>query len=190
MTPRDRRAVQMGAVVAIVAAVAFRGIPWAIRAATARWAELEAQAALLARMESEVAGAARLEDSAAVIKSALARLPAKLLSGRTETEAATDLAGLLSRESTVRQIRLDRTDVVADSTRAGWLRRITLSAMLEGDTRGIIGLLAGLTTGSPVVVVQQARVFGAGSDLEPKGPEALRLELTLQGWYLGDQRVQ
>jgi hypothetical protein len=188
MTSRDRRALIAGAAIVIAGMGLLRGAPWMVRSATDRWRRLEAESALLARTEAELAGASRLEDSAKAVKAALAGLPAKLLAGRTETDAAADLAGRIGRESTIRRVRLDRTDVVPDSVRAGWLRRVTISAQFEGDSRGIAGLLAGLANGSQVVVVERVRVVAA-SEAPAEGPERLRLELVAQGWYLGEERL-
>jgi hypothetical protein len=189
MTPRDRRALAVGGTIALVAVIFLRVLPGIAATVSDRRHRLEAESALLARTEAELDAAAQLEDSAAVVKAALERLAPKLLAGNSETDAAADLVGQLGRQSTLRRVRLERTHVVADTVRAGWLSRITVSAQVEGDLRGIAGFLAEVASGPPVIVAERVRVV-ASTEPNDGGPERLRLELVARGWYLTKERSQ
>ena len=171
----------------LAAITVLRVLPWMSGILAGRWHHLEAESALLARTEAELEGATRLEDSATAVKGALDQLPPKLLAGKSEADAAADLAGRIGRESAARQVRLEQTDVVADTVRTGWLRRVTVSAQLEGDMNGIGGLMASLAAGSPVVVLDRIRVV-AGDQAGDRRPERLRVEIVARGWYLVEER--
>jgi precorrin-6x reductase len=183
VTPRDRRALAAGAAVVAVAALCLRVLPAIGSNAMERWRRVEAASLLLARTDAELTQASRLEDSASVVKAAFAELAPKLLAGRNEADAASDLAARIGRECTLRRVRLERTEVVRDTARAGMVARTTVAAQVEGDMRGIAGLLAGLGSGSPVVLAHRIRLV-AGTAGSSGGPERLRLELVVQGWYL------
>lgn len=183
MNPRDRRALAIGAAVVAAAVLCLRVLPELGRGGMERWGKLETASLLLARTESELAAASALEDSAKVVRASLTRLAPKLLAGRTEADAAADLAARIGHVCTQHGVRLERTAALPDSARAGWIERVTVSAQMEGDMKGVAGLLAGLAAGSPVVVTQGIRLV-ASPEATARGPERLRLELVTRGWYL------
>lgn len=184
MSPRDRRALLIGGAVVAAAVLALRVAPWAARAVFDRRAELEASAALAARMEDEVRSASHLEDSGAVVRTRLAALAPALLAGTTPAEASADLAGRLAAAAERHRVRVSRTDQVPDSGGADGLRQVRLRVAIESDTRGLLAFLRELSRESAVLLVDSVRTVVADPQVPAGRPELLQSELTVRGWWL------
>jgi hypothetical protein len=183
MTPRDRRALLVGAATIAVAVVALRLAPLAGKQVRSAREDLEAHAELLARMQTDVRDAARLQDSAEVVRRRMAGLAGQVLSPGNEAEAAASLGALVSMAAERQRVRVSRTEAVADSARAGLARRVSLRATLESDTAGLLGLLGALARGPAVLTVADLRV-AADAPPAPAASELLHTEITVRGWYL------
>ena len=184
MTSRERRALRWGAGVLLAVLLTVRvmpaGLGWfrELRARTTSGAEL------LARERAQVTSLARLEDSSRIAAAQLVALAPRILNGGSEGEAASDLASRVGQGAEAARVKLLRTDPVVDSGAAGLLRRMALRAELEGDTRGIVRLVAGLEGSAVVLRADRLRV-SAPDPLSPvTRPEVLHAELTVHGWYL------
>lgn len=183
MTSRDRHALVLGSSAVAVAVLLLRLGPWAWHGVTQAKEELQGKAERLAYMRAQVASARSLEDSGAVVRAGMARLAPSLLSGSTANEAVADLGTHLNVVVERARVGVRRTDPVPDSTSAGLARRVSLRASIEGDTRGLLGLLGALAEGPQLVSVHQIQV-AADAVADPVRPELLHAELTVSGWYL------
>jgi hypothetical protein len=188
VNPRDRRALVLGAAAVVLALVLLRVGPWSWRSVRDARAELEARAELLARMESDVGLASRLEDSGKVVRSRMALLAPKLLSGGTPAEAVADLGARLGVVAEHHHVRLSRTEPSLDSVGGGGLGRVTLKAALDSDTGGLLALLESLAREPAALVVEDLRVAVADPFIGRNRPELLHAELTVGGWYLPGRR--
>lgn len=186
MTSRDRRVLLLGGSVVLTAVLVLRVLPWAAGRTLGAYDDLQHRAALLARARDQVAGAGLLRDSAATLTRAIVRLAPQLVVGATAAEAQADLAGRVNVAASRSLLRLDRVDPVPDSGTAGRLARVRARAALEGDVRGLVRFLRAVEQGDALLAVDELRVTpgdpAAGSG--GLGPEILRVEVTVAGWYL------
>jgi type II secretion system (T2SS) protein M len=183
MTARDRKALRVGGAVALAAFLLLRILPWGARGTARALGDLRQRAGLLAHARAELAGAAELRDSGAVLSRALVALAPRLLSGATAAEAAADLSGRLNLAAGRNQAKVERLDPVPDSAAAGRLRRARLHAAIETDVRGLVAFLRSVELGDAALTVMDLRVVAPDPTAE-RGPEILEVEVTVSGWYL------
>jgi len=184
MTARDRRALIVGVLVTAGALLALRVVPWSLRRASLAGDELRDRAGLLARTREEMASLPKLRDSAAVLSQALVALASEVLSGSSAAEAGSDLSARMNLAAVRAPARLERIDQLPDSSAAGRLGRVRMHAALESDVRGLVALLRAIDRADEVLMLDELRIqavqFGGGE----RGPELLKIEVTVSGWYL------
>jgi len=185
MTARDRRALLVGGGVVLAALLLLRVLPWTVRSALAAEVGIRQRAGLLARARADLADASILRDSAVVISQALVALAPKILSGNSAAEAVADLSGRVNLAASRNQAKLERVDPQSDSAVAGRLHRVALRAAFECDIRGLVGVLQALTFGKAVLTVRELRVTAVDASSADRIPEALRVDMTVAGWFLG-----
>ncbi len=186
MTQRDRRALLLGGAVVIGAVLILRLLPWTVRTAVAGEAGLRERAALLARARADLAGAGELRDSAVQLGQALVGLAPRILSGSSAAEAIADLSGRVNLAASSHQAKVERVDAVPDSVIRGRLHRASLRAGFECDVRGLVGVLQALEFGKVPLALQELRVTAVEVGSGDKSAEALRVELTVSGWFLAN----
>ncbi len=184
MTPRDRRALVVGGIAIAGAVLGLRVVPWAVRRLTAAHAVLRERATLLARTGEEMASLPRLRDSANVLSQALLRLAPQVLSGSTPAEAGADLSGRMNLAASRAPAKVERLDPLPDSSGDGRLGRVRVHAEIETDIRGLIALMRAIDTGDEVLNLDELRVEAPEPGTLPRGPEILRVEITVSGWYI------
>jgi hypothetical protein len=146
--------------------------------------ELRERATLLTHAREELAQAGSLRDSAARITQALVGLAPKLLSGTSAAEAGADLSAQLSLAASRHQAKLEQMDLLPDSTRAGRLARARAHVALVTDIRGLMGFLRAIAAGEAALAVRDLRVVAQDPDSQASVPEILKVEVTVEGWYL------
>lgn len=184
MTHRDRRALVIGAGVAVAALLAFRVVPWIVRDLEGRREQLAARRELLMRTREQIGDAQALADSAPAIERRLVTLAASLLTGRREADAAADLAARVSSAAADQRVRLVRSGALPDTVRVGRLRRVTVQASLEGDTPEMLGMLARLERGPAAITVADARLTALDPASPAATPEVIAADLVIRGWYV------
>ncbi|MGE0355143.1 MAG: GspMb/PilO family protein, partial [Gemmatimonadales bacterium] len=147
-------------------------------------AALEERVNLLARTRRELRSDSMLGDTVAVLRRRVLALAPKILAGGSSAEAANDLAGRMNLIVTRSNGRLLRADPVGDSTTAGLLGRVTLAASFEADVRGVTAVLSDLGSADPALAAASVRVLATNPHDTGPGPEVLRTELLVRGWYL------
>jgi hypothetical protein len=184
LTPRDRRALQLGFLGVAGAVLVLRIIPLGVQRALAAERELSANEALLARTRAELSGEQPLADSVSRVTQAIVALASRILSGGSTAEAVADLSGRMNLAASRHHARLDRTDVVADSTSAGRLARVAVRATLETDVRGLAAFLDAIGHDPAVLAADDLRVVANDPGSTDSQAELLRVEVTVRGWYL------
>jgi type II secretion system (T2SS) protein M len=184
MTSRDRRALLLGGLAIAGAVVGLRVLPWAVRRATEAEAVLRERATLLARTREEMASLPKLRDSAAVLSQALVALAPQVLSGSTPAEAGADLSGRMNLAASRAPAKVERLDPLPDSSGNGRLGRVRVHAALETDVRGLIALIRAIDAGDEVLKLDELRVEAPEPGAVPRGPEILKVEITVSGWYI------
>jgi len=184
MTARDRRALLFGGVVVAAAVLSLRVLPSLIRHASGAYAQLHERAALLARTREEMASLPTLRDSAATLSQALVRLAPQLLSGSTAAEAGSDLSGRMNLAAARAPARVERLDPVSDSAGNGRLGRVRIRAAVETDVRGLVALIRAIDSGDEVLRLEELHVEAPDPAAVNRGPEILKVEVTVSGWYV------
>jgi len=184
MTARDRRALLLGGVAIASAVLGLRVLPWAVRRATQAHAVLRERTTLLARTREEMASLPTLRDSAAVLSQALLALAPQVLSGATPAEAGADLSGRMNLAASRAPAKVERLDPLPDSSGDGRLGRVRVHAALETDVRGLIALIRAIDMGDEVLTLDELRVEAPEPGTMQRGPEILKVEITVSGWYI------
>lgn len=184
MTPRDRRALFMGGLAIGLAVLGLRVLPAAVRRVTDARVVLRERATLLARTRDEMASLPTLRDSTAVLSQALVALAPQVLSGSTSAEAGADLSGRMNLAASRAPARIERIDPLPDSSGDGRLGRVRVHGVLETDVRGLVALLRAFDAGVEVLRLDELRVQAPDAGTVQRGPEILKVEITVSGWYL------
>jgi len=184
MTARDRRALIMGGLVIAVAVLGLRVLPAGVRHALSARDALHERAILLARTRAEMDLLPALRDSAAVLSQALVALASQVLSGSTAAEAGADLSGRLNLAASRAPARVERLNPLPDSTSDGRLGRVRVQLAVETDVRGLIALLRSIDAGAEVLKLDELRVEAPEPVAVRRGPEILKVEVTVSGWYI------
>jgi hypothetical protein len=184
VTLRDRRALLIGGFVVAVAALGLRVLPWGLRRASSGHAMLRERAVLLARTREELASLPTLRDSAAVLSQALVALAPQVLSGSTAAEAGGDLSGRMNLAASRAPAKVNRLDPLPDSGGEGRLGRARVHAAIETDIRGIVAFIRAIDAGDEVLMLDELRIEAAEPGAADRGPEVLKLDVTVSGWYI------
>jgi hypothetical protein len=184
MTPRDRRALLLGGIAIAGAVLGLRVLPWGMRRVTASHAVLRERATLLARTREEMASLPKLRDSAAVLSQALVALAPQVLSGSTPAEAGADLSGRMNLAASRAPAKVERLDPLPDSSGDGRLGRVRVHAALETDVRGLVALIRAIDAGDEVLKLDELRIEAPEPGTMQRGPEILKVEITVSGWYI------
>lgn len=184
MSPRDRRALILGGLVLGAAVMALRVLPAGLRQTLAARGALRERAVLLGRTRAEIAVVPELRDSAAVLSQALVALASQVLSGSTSAEAAADLSGRLNLAASRAPARVERISPLPDSSSEGRLGRVRVQMVLETDVRGLVAVLRSIGAAEEVLKLEVLRVEAPQPIAMVRGPEILKVELTVSGWYI------
>ena len=183
MMPRGNRKVLLIGAIVIAGWVTLRCVPFLFhRWRELRW-ELEDRAHLLTRSRRAIVNEEVLADSAARVKEGIIALGPLLVGGGTTAQASDALIRLVGVLAARSNTRLAETRAVEDSATAGTLRRVAIHAVLDGDIRGVTGLLRSLAEDNTVVTADELRIVSAEPGLAQNAPEVLRVEVTVRGWY-------
>lgn len=181
VTPRERRALAAGAVL-IALAVLARGAPRMVSSvgrlrerAAARHEAVRDARAMLASQQA-------VADSLRGLLGDLNTLAPKLLAGTAHAEAGASLASYLQLVATRHALRVVRLEALADST-PGSVCAVSARLEVEGDIRGLGGLLATLESELPVLTVRALTISAPEPGAPRRAPERLRATLTVSGWH-------
>jgi hypothetical protein len=183
MTPRDRRAVTIAGAIVAAAVLGLRVGPWSVRSYRALQEEVAARSAVLARMRDAIGEAEALGDSSEVVRQAYLALAPRILSGDTEAAALASLTGHLGAVADRSRTTLERADALPDSTQVGGIRRVTIRASFEGDTRGLTAALRAIDTNPIALSTGAVRVVAPDPASAGVAPEVLKGEILISAWY-------
>jgi len=184
MTLRDRRVLLIGGLAIGLAVFGLRVLPWLMRRGSTAYAQLQEHATLLARAREDLATLPELRDSTAVLARALIALAPQVLSGSTAAEAGADLSGRINLAASRAPAKVERLEPVPDSSSDGPLGRARVHAAFEADVRGIVAFLRTIDTGEGALSLDELRIVATDPGATDRGPEILRIELTVSGWYI------
>jgi hypothetical protein len=179
MTAGDRRVVIVGGAALAAAIFVLRIIPWSVREVIRLRDTAADRVATAARAREVLTQTADVRDSFSAVLSGIVGLAPALVDGHTSTDAQVSLAGLLTLAANRQSLRVVRLDPLPDSA-AGVFGRVRTHAELEGDVKGLTGLLRVIETGDPLLTVTSLVV--SAPDVSAR-TEVLRLEIEVAGYY-------
>jgi hypothetical protein len=187
MTPRDQRALRLGAAIILGAFILGKGIPAGWRAWSSTHASIAEHRDLLARARAQVETVGVLDSMARGIRTRFVALAPRLVAGGTEAEAIAALGGVVTSLADRSHLRLKRVDGEPDSLRAGALRRVVVDVELEGDWGGASTFFRGL--GRESVALSLGAIDLRAQDPASPGdrPEVLLVRVEVSGWYLEER---
>jgi hypothetical protein len=180
----------IGGLAVAAAVVTLRVVPTALRRAIEARAMLREHATMLARTRDDMASLPQLRDSAAVLSQALIALAPQLLSGSTEAEAGADLSGRMNLIASRAPAKIERLDPFPDSLGTGRLGRVRVHAALETDVRGLVAVLKAIESGAEVLRLDELHVEAPQPAGVERGPEILKVEVTVSGWYIKPREAE
>lgn len=183
MTPRDRRALLVGAAAIVGGVLVFRFVPWAVRGVAGLRVRVEQQTQLASEASAVLAVAPAMRDSLGRVLGGIIALAPVLVDGHTTAEAQASLSGLVSLAANRHALRVVRLDPLTDSS-VGVFNRVTVHAELEGDIAGFAGLLKTVEAGEPLLSIGTLAVTAPDPRSNGKAPELLHLELDVTGYFL------
>jgi hypothetical protein len=172
-----------GAAVVALGLLVFRVLPWGARAVAGWRTRIQEREETLVRTRRVIAALPRLKDSLADLLPQVVALAPEMTSQGTAADASADLTAAVRLTATRAGLRVVRTDPLPDSS-AGALGVVAVHAQLEGDIAGLTRALRMMEIGAPTLTVRALSVDAPTPPARRDAAEALRLELTVAGWYL------
>lgn len=183
MTPRDRRAMLVGGAVLTAAFLALRLFPALGQSVTRLRAAAREERALLERAELVLAARPAVAESLHHALNAIVALAPRLVEGHSQAESQAALTSLLGMEAGRHAVKVVRLDPLPDSA-TGVFSRVALRAELQGDIRGVVGLLRRIETSDPTLSATGLRIGAVDPASGNEVPELLRVEMDIAGYYL------
>lgn len=183
LSRRDRK-IAIAGVIVCTTLLLSRGMPgWlAWRAATR---ERAAEAAdELARSEAAVRAQHMIRDSVAAGGRRYAALAPLLVGGGIKTSPDGILAGFVSDAAGEANLRVTNLQVQLDSATSSTFTRVSVRTTATGDIRGLTRLLETLEQGPMLLAVRELVVSQPEPAAPNARPEALRMELRVEGLAL------
>jgi hypothetical protein len=183
---RDRRTLVTGAIVIVLLVVLGRGLP-----AWRRWdagvrASAAEMAAEAARAEQTVRMLAPALDSLQARRTRLVTLGRGVLDGGSTAASGAALASLVSGAAARAGVQIGSVQVRPDTAGAGTFMRIGVRADGTGDLPAIVRMLAMLEGAPELLAVRALSVTQPAPGGPPEQPEALRMEISVEGLALVD----
>jgi hypothetical protein len=187
MTERSRRGALIGGGMIIGLWLTFKAGPAVVGSIReSRW-QLADQVRLLEQSRREIDRERMILDSAMVLKNAILALGPRLLSGKTVAEAVDALNGLINLAADRANAKVTGFSPETDSVTAGGLRRAVARVAVDCDVRGLTAMLRGLAGEEIVLSTDGFQVVAAEPGGSGSGPEVLRVEMRVRGWYLSEE---
>lgn len=184
MSRRDRRALVIGAFIVATTVVTGRGVTIFLRWQHETDEELSVERESLSRATAAIALSQRVDDSARVRGARIVALAPVILSGDTPATASATLAGIVSGAAARANVRVGALQLHADTASRTTFVRVDVRGEVTGDIAGISAMLASLEGGPTLLAVRELSITQPETSAPADRPEALRVELTVQGLML------
>jgi hypothetical protein len=189
MSPRDRRALTLGAAILLPALFYVWGVkPYAAALADSRQ-RLSVERETLARERAAVSAAHRNPELQHVADSAMRVTAPRLFAGRDDVMASAELASYLGDVARRHHVWLQDASTRLSSTADGGVRTLHVEVRAESDLQGILEFLQALEGGAKLVRVDRVDISRQPSRSDENGAETLALSATIAGFAIpGEQR--
>jgi hypothetical protein len=138
----------------------------------------------LERASTDVASLDSLEGAATRIQVRVKAIASQLLSGGTASEAAADVSAQTRALIEGQGARVDAVQAMGDSSLTGGMRSSRLRLEMTTDTPGLFAILAAIDHYPILLTVNFVKIVSSDAGGSDGGPENLRIELGIAGFYL------
>lgn len=183
MTRRERVMVRVGTGI-VLSLLVLRALPGAFRAHADRKERVNALRDQVSQSRRLIEAIPALSAAQASATTGLTALRARALTAASSDEAVAQLASRLTTIAEECGIRMDRTDVAADSVQPGLLVPIGVRVLVEGDTEGLMTFLAAVESDSIAQRAGQIEISATDPGSDAARPEVLRAEMTIHAWWM------
>jgi hypothetical protein len=114
-------------------------------------------------------------------------LASAVLAAHSQEEALEELNTRVGSVARRNQVRLLHAESATDTTRLGFLRRVTLRIESESDLAGLMEFLHALGRDSTVIGLSALQIAAADPRSPQSSPEVLRSGFTISGWYIAPE---
>jgi hypothetical protein len=181
VSARDRRLLVAGGVVVGTLIVVARGIPALRSWESQKFDEAAATAADLAMARDARRALPALRESLAIRRARLASLDSTLLSGQSAAAAAANLTAAVEQFAVDAGVKVNALQIVADSALSGSVAHVRLRITGVADVQGLSAFLRMVEGGDTALVVRELVVAQPDAAGPSSRPEALRIELLIEG---------
>jgi hypothetical protein len=184
MSPRDRRALMLGAAILGPALFYIWGVKPYVAALADSRERLAVERETLARERAAVSMARRNPELQHVADSAMRVTTPRLFAGRDDVMASAELASYLGDVARAHHVWLQDASTRPAATADGGVRTLHVEIRAESDLRGILEFLQALEGGGKLVRVDRLDISRQPSRSDENGAETLALSATVAGFAI------
>ena len=182
MSPKDRRAIILGAVLVLPALIFI----WGVRPYRAAMAEthdeLETARLALSREKAAVAGKPTAPGGQQLADSALTLVGPRLFEGRDDAIASAQLAAYLGTVARRSRVLMEDANTRPSMTSPEGIRTLRVEVRAESDIQGIATFLHNLESGTKLVRVDRLEISRVPGLEDKNGYETLSVAATIVGF--------
>jgi hypothetical protein len=187
MSPGDRRALTLGAIVLVPSLFFVFGVK-PFRAALAEvQQQLATESDAFARERAAVSAAERNPQMQHVADSAMQAMSPRLFAGRDDVMASAEVASYLGEIARADHVWLQEASTRPATALDGGVRALHVEIRGESDLRGILEFVKALESGSKFIRVQRLDISTQPGRSDQPGTETLALSASIIGYAIPDQ---
>jgi hypothetical protein len=182
MSPKDRRAIVLGAVIVLPALIFIWGVrPYRAAMAETR-DELETARLALSREKAAVAAKPTAPGGQQFADSALVMVAPRLFEGRDDAIASAQLAAYLGTVARRSRVLMEDANTRPSTMSSEGIRTLRVEVRAESDIQGVATFLHNLETGSKLVRVDRLEISRVPGLEDKNGFETLSVAATIAGF--------
>lgn len=182
MSPKDRRAIILGAVIVLPALFFIWGVrPYRAAMAETR-DELETARLALSREKAAVSATAAAPGSQRLADSALAIITPRLFEGRDDAIASAQMAAYLGSVARRSRVLMQDANTRPSTSSADGIRTLRVEVRAESDVQGVATFLQNLEAGQKLVRVDRLEISRVPGLEDKNGFETLSIAATISGF--------
>lgn len=182
MSPKDRRAIILGAVIVLPALIFIWGVRPYRAAMTDTRDELETARVALSREKAAVSAKPTAPGGQQFADSALALVATRLFEGRDDAIASAQLAAYLGGIARRSRVLMEDANTRPSTTSPEGIRTLRVEIRAESDIQGITTFLHNLESGQKLARVDRLEISRVPGLEDKNGYETLSIAATISGF--------
>ncbi|HEY2849235.1 MAG TPA: GspMb/PilO family protein [Gemmatimonadaceae bacterium] len=186
LSPSDRRALTLGAIVVIPSLLFVFAVKPYLRALDDVRQQLSVESDAFARERAAVAAARRNPLMQHVADSAMQAMSSRLFAGRDDVMASAEVASYLGEMARGHHVWLQDASTRPATALDGGVRALHVEIRAESDLRGILAFVKSLESGSKFIHIQRLDISSQPGRMDQPGAETLALSASIVGYAIPD----